>query len=84
MTNNEAIYICTGLQVRVGEHDRIHEALEIVMRSTKRQIPTRPTMYVGEYDHERYPLCPACNQELMPNGEKYCSDCGQKIDWSTP
>lgn len=52
-----------------------------VYDAIEKQIPKKPNMYVGEYDYERYPLCPACGGELMPNGEKYCSDCGQKISW---
>jgi hypothetical protein len=57
------------------------EAMRIGYTELEKQIPKPPKMYVGEYEYERHPTCRNCGESLMPNGEKYCSECGQKIDW---
>ena len=50
--------------------------------AVNKQVAKKPEMYIGDYEFERWPICPKCNGELHPNGEKFCSDCGQAIDWS--
>lgn len=60
---------------------RYAEAMRIAYVELEKQVAESPKMYVGEYDYERYPLCSNCGESLVPNGEKYCSECGQKIDW---
>ena len=59
----------------------LSDALIALKRMVEKQTPIKPKEHVGEYDFERWPVCPTCSLELMPNGEKYCSDCGQAIDW---
>jgi hypothetical protein len=29
-----------------------------------------------------YHFCPNCDTEFNREGEKYCSECGQQLDWS--
>lgn len=57
------------------------EAFDLSVQALEKQIPTKPEMYIGDYEFERWPICPKCKGELHPNGEKFCSDCGQAIDW---
>ena len=57
-------------------------ARDTTFAALEKQIPTKPEMYIGDYEFERWPICPKCKGELHPNGEKFCSDCGQAIDWS--
>ena len=71
------VFRCTG----VGEKEYNTIFLVDIAKAVRKQIPKPPKMYVGEYEYERYPLCSNCGESLMPNGEKYCSECGQKIDW---
>ena len=57
-------------------------ARKAAIKALEKQIPTKPEMYIGDYEFERWSICPKCKGELHPNGEKFCSDCGQAIDWS--
>ena len=57
------------------------EEIEMAWECIDKQIPEKPEMYIGDYEFERWPICPKCKGELHPNGEKFCSDCGQAIDW---
>ena len=57
-------------------------ARKVAIAALEKQTPTKPEMYIGDYEFERWPICPKCKGELHPNGEKFCSDCGQAIDWS--
>lgn len=65
----------------VGEQEYATKDLTEIESAVKKQIPKPPKMYVGEYEYERYLVCSNCGESLMPNGEKYCSECGQRIDW---
>ena len=58
------------------------DEIEIAIQALEKQVPKKPEMYIGDYEFERWPICPKCKGELHPNGEKFCSDCGQAIDWS--
>ena len=57
-------------------------ARDTTFDALEKQTPTKPEMYIGDYEFERWPICSKCKGELHPNGEKFCSDCGQAIDWS--
>ena len=52
----------------------------IVVEALEKQVAKKPEIYIGEYEFERWPICPKCKGELHSNGEKFCSDCGQRID----
>lgn len=58
------------------------EEIEYIWESIEKQTPKKPKQQICEYDGESWPACPTCSAELMPNGENYCSDCGQAIGWS--
>ena len=60
----------------------VSTAIGLAIEALEKQTPTKPEMYIGDYEFERWPICPRCKGELHPNGEKFCSDCGQAIDWS--
>ena len=80
----EALRGCDTIIFRlagVGETECATKDLTEIESAVKKQMQKPPKMYVGEYEYERYPLCSNCGESLMPNGEKYCSECGQKIDW---
>ena len=66
------------------------EASRIAIKALERQIPKKPE-YEGDgysdgelvYDYAR---CPICGHDFEYGindwGCEYCSDCGQKLDWS--
>ena len=89
MTAQEAInvmgkYKCSGSNTVVRAHNMAIEALE-------KQIPKKPDYEADGYDENGnliydYAKCPICGHEFEYGindwGCNYCSDCGQKLDWS--
>ena len=61
--------------------DLIQKRENVAIQALEKQVPKKPEMHIGDYEFERWPICPKCKGELHPNGEKFCSDCGQAIDW---
>ena len=72
-----------------GENETHKPALEIGVKALEKQIPKKPT----PIDYEKYMdtvknalflkgsyWCPNCNHVVKCG--TYCSDCGQKLDWS--
>ena len=55
------------------------ESFEIAVEAMKKQMPMKPKRYIGEYEHENYPICPACGACIRD--DNFCFNCGQKIDW---
>lgn len=57
-----------------------------VLRSLEKQMPKKvarePAVWPDGRDRVKL-FCPTCHDgyELSPD-EKYCSECGQKLDWS--
>ena len=72
-----------------GENEDYKQALELGVKALEKQIPKKPT----PIDYEKYMdtvknalflkgayWCPNCNHVVKCG--TYCSDCGQKLDWS--
>ena len=72
-----------------GEVEDYKQALELGVNALEKQIPKKPT----PIDYEKYMntvknalflkgsyWCPNCNHVVKCG--TYCSDCGQKLDWS--
>ena len=72
-----------------GEVEDYKQALELGVKTLEKQIPKKPT----PIDYEKYMdtvknalflkgsyWCPNCNHVVKCG--TYCSDCGQKLDWS--
>lgn len=49
-----------------------------VIEAREKQIPKKPDFT----EDKEFALCPCCNGKGLSNNQKYCDDCGQKIDWS--
>lgn len=57
-------------------------ALHVAINAIRKQIPTKPHEYTDLYGFIRSG-CPNCERnEILYVGQKYCSVCGQRIDWS--
>ena len=57
-------------------------ARDTTFAALEKQMPKKPIYYMDMYNHER-PGCPGCpRNEILYAGQKYCSVCGTKIDWS--
>ena len=65
-------------------------AKEMSIKALKKQIPKKPeNIEVGYadgefvYDYAKYPICEHdFEYEINDWGCNYCSNCGQKLDWS--
>ena len=44
----------------------------------EKQIPKKPDFT----EDKEFALCPCCNGKGLLNKQKYCDNCGQKLDWS--
>ena len=51
--------------------------LEIIEEALKRNEPMRPI-----YEKDGTRSCPCCKGNWLTPNFKFCSDCGQKLDWS--
>ena len=59
--------------------DWLAEIKKQVRKLEKKQEPMKPKRYIGEYEHENYPICPACGACIRD--DNFCFKCGQKLDW---
>ena len=59
-----------------------NEVFEEMQKALEKQVAKKPRYYIDMYNHRR-PGCPGCpRNEILYAGQKYCSVCGTKIDWS--
>ena len=92
MTESEAIKILQrDLQIQLENKalpDGI-EAIQIAIQALEKQIPKKPTpidyeKYIDVINNARFLRgaywCPNC-KHVVKSGS-FCSDCGQKLDWS--
>lgn len=52
--------------------------LEECRTAREKQIPKKPDFT----EDKTFALCPCCNGEGLLDKQKYCDNCGQKLDWS--
>lgn len=91
MIESEAIKELHGIRPRGGIiPQKRAEALDVAIQALEKQIPKKPIRHAAWEDFK----CPACGStEIRPYDTEYreygkdcefeyCSDCGQKLDWS--
>ena len=52
--------------------------LEECRTAREKQIPKKPDFT----EDKEFALCPCCNGKGLLDKQKYCDNCGQKLDWS--
>lgn len=75
------IYNAYGYQISKNFKDNaIRDAFELADKALEKQIPKKPDFT----EDKEFALCPCCNGKGILNKQKYCDNCGQKIDldWS--
>lgn len=89
MTENEASTILKAEIVHHPEYSIFAEALGLAIRALEKQIPKKSTpidyeKYIDVIDNARFLRgaywCPNCKRVVRSGS--FCSDCGQKLDWS--
>lgn len=54
------------------------KALRVAVKALEKQMPNKPDFT----EDKEFALCPCCNGKGLLNKQKYCDNCGQKLDWS--
>ena len=88
MTNEEALFWCEQFEDNVVisnlEGERMFLALEAMKQCKEaigKQIQKKAKISIhGTTDWNTRCRCPVCGKDLF-DGQKYCSECGQKIDF---
>ena len=88
------VVLNSGFGNKPGESDLLYrnrkERAQLAIDALKKQIPQKPVL-AGDGYADGHPVydtayCPICNHEFEEGindwGSKYCSDCGQALDWS--
>ena len=55
--------------------------IDVAIEALEKQIPKKPIMRKDVA--ETYYICPECEWGVDKFDDNYCSDCGQKLDWSS-
>ena len=85
MTESEAIKELHAIRPRGSIiPQKRAEALDVAIKALEKQIPKKPTMrHLKHYDSYTDGWCPNCEAYVNEDsGNKYCPNCGQKLDWS--
>ena len=91
MTESDAIKELHEIRPRGGIiPQKRAEAIDVAINALEKQIPKKPEYEADGYaDGELvydYAKCPICGHDFEYGindwGCEYCSDCGQKLDWS--
>ena len=84
MTYEEAIKRIKPIVDNEAYTDGFQDACKIAVKAMELQVAKKP---ISKYKY-RYgkTICPACETEntcrIVMSWEKYCPDCGQKLDWT--
>ena len=54
------------------------EAFSVAINALEKQIPKKPIFT----EDKQFALCPCCDMKGLIDKQKYCDNCGQKLDWS--
>lgn len=80
MKPNEALEIITNAVQTEKMTVEQGKALAVAQKVLERQIPTKVVCHkIRNEIILKY--CPTCRVRILIYGHKYCSECGQKLDW---
>lgn len=86
----KAISAVQAQSIHKSSFDNRKEALYMAMKALDKQTPMKPE-YIADgyadgllcYDYAKCPMCGHdFEYEINDWGSDYCSDCGQRLDWS--
>lgn len=79
MEIEKAIELVILARIRFLKEPEKYEALYIAREALEKQVPKKP---ICEYDDEfTCPCCGTTTEDYDVTTLKYCSECGQKLDW---
>ena len=62
--------------------DNLIEAVKVVSAAAKYRIPQKPEKSISYWATSKAKTCPTCKYGVLLGNPKFCSHCGQAIDWS--
>lgn len=63
-------------------YSMVMEFWKVVVEALEKQVPKKPKKYIA-FDGIERNGCPSCkHNEILYTGQRYCSVCGQAIEWS--
>ena len=87
MTEREAVEKLKNMRLFMQLEDNKNEckfteddykANEMAVQALEKQVPKKPDFT----EDKEFALCPCCNGKGLLDKQKYCDNCGQKLDWS--
>lgn len=87
MTESEAIEKLKNMRLfmqiidKNSEHkfaEDDYKTNDMAIQALEKQIPMKPDFT----EDKEFALCPCCNGKSLLDKQKYCDNCGQKLDWS--
>lgn len=85
MTESEAIELGNKLYANITNNAnniiKTNDYIDFVrmaINALEKQIPKKPIFT----EDKQFALCPCCDMKGLIDKQKYCDDCGQKLDWS--
>lgn len=81
MTNEEAIKVLNTIDncLKGNGYDWEHEGIKTAIQALEKQIPK--SQCLGNYGPYIKITCPAGCRVQVTLRDKYCPECGQRIDW---
>ena len=85
-TYEEALKLAKGgLKIYEEHYPALEEQIKwqkVIIKALEMLTPKKPQRYIA-FDGIERNGCPTCDHnEILYAGQKYCSVCGQAIDWS--
>lgn len=62
--------------------DNLAEAVRVVSAAAKYRIPQKPEKSISFWATLKTTTCPTCKYGVLHGIPKFCSHCGQALDWS--
>ena len=62
--------------------DNLAEAVQVVSAAAKYRIPQKPEEPTSYWATLKTATCPRCKYVVLYGIPKFCSHCGQALDWS--
>lgn len=79
---NEAIaevrFNMSTIGLKESSIKRVVKARDLAIKALEKQIPKKPDFT----EDKEFALCPCCNGNGLADKQKYCDNCGQRLDWS--
>lgn len=79
---NEAIaevrFNMSTIGLKESSVKKVVKARDLAIQALEKRIPKKPDFT----EDKEFALCPCCNGKGLLDKQKYCDNCGQKLDWS--